>query len=101
MDAPVITGALLSGGSLTVTGYIGTSPGQPLFSGARVEIFLSDGVVGNMGGGQQLLGVLPDAADGTFSGTFAVSGVNAGDVVSATSTGAYTSEFGANILVGP
>jgi len=31
----------------------------------------------------------------------AVSGVNAGDVVSATSTGAYTSEFGANVLVGP
>jgi len=54
-----------------------------------------------MGEGKQLLGVLTAAADGALSGIFAVSGVNAGDVVSATSTGAYTSEFGANGLVGP
>jgi hypothetical protein len=74
---------------------------QTAFSGAQVEIFLSHGAVGSMGEGKQLLGVLTAAADGTFSGTFAVSGVNAGDVVSATSTGAYTSEFGANGMVGP
>ncbi len=101
MDAPVITGASLSGGSLTVTGYIGTSPGQTVFGSAQVEIFLSQGTVGSIGEGRQLLGVLTAAADGAFSATFAVSGVNAGDVVSATSTGAYTSEFGANVLVGP
>ena len=74
---------------------------QTAFSGAQVEIFLSHGTVGSMVEGRQLLGVLTAAADGAFSGIFAVSGVNAGDDVSATSTGAYTSEFGANGMVGP
>ncbi|MCS6941036.1 MAG: right-handed parallel beta-helix repeat-containing protein [Roseiflexaceae bacterium] len=101
MDAPVISVAWLSGSSLTVTGYIGTTPGQTLFSGARVEIFLSQGVAGARGEGRVLLGVLTAAANGTFDGTFTVSEVSAGDVVSGTATGAYTSEFGANIVVTP
>jgi hypothetical protein len=101
MDAPVISVAWLSGSSLTVTGYIGTAPGQTLFSGARVEIFLSQGMAGARGEGSMLLGALTAAADGTFGGTFTVSGVSAGDVVSGTATGAYTSEFGANVVVTP
>jgi hypothetical protein len=101
MDAPVISVAWLSGSSLTIVGYIGTAWGQALFSGARVEIFLSQGTAGARGEGRVLLGVLTAAADGTFGGKFTVSGVSAGDVVSGTATGAYTSEFGANVLVTP
>lgn len=101
MDAPVISVAWLSGSSLTVAGYIGTAPGQTVFSGTRVEIFLSQGPAGVRGEGGILLGVLTAAADGTFGGTFTVSGVSAGDVVSGTATGAYTSEFGVNVAVTP
>lgn len=101
MDAPVISVAWLSGSSLTIAGYIGTAPGQAVFSGARVEIFLSQGTAGAQGEGRRLLGVLTAAADGAFGGTFTVSGVSAGDVVSGTATGAYTSEFGANAAVTP
>ncbi len=101
MDAPVISVASLSGSALTIEGYIGTAPGQTLFGGARVEIFLSQGTAGAHGAGRILLGALTAAADGTFSGTLTVSGVSAGDSVSGTATGAYTSEFGANVLVTP
>ncbi|NWG21265.1 MAG: right-handed parallel beta-helix repeat-containing protein [Chloroflexi bacterium] len=101
IDTPVFTTVWLSGSNLTVSGYVGSAPGQTAFGGARVEIFLSQGVAGAPGEGQLLLGVATTAADGTFGATFSVSGVSAGNVISGTATGAYTSEFSLNALVTP
>ena len=41
MDFPVIQSAVLSGTTLTVSGYIGTAPNDTDFAGARVEFFES------------------------------------------------------------
>jgi CSLREA domain-containing protein len=100
MDYPVITSALLSGTSLFVQGYIGSTPGDSDFAGARVEIFKSDNDPSGHGEGQVYLGFLSADASGNFSGSLSVSGISPGDPLSATATATdaqgNTSEFGAN-----
>jgi uncharacterized repeat protein (TIGR01451 family) len=97
IDHPVFTSAVLAGSSLTVAGYVGTAPGQTAFSNSRIEIFESDGDGSGFGEGQTYLGFLTSSgSSGDFSGSLTVSGVAAGDRITATATGgANTSEFGA------
>jgi hypothetical protein len=98
MDRPVFTSASLAGTLLTVTGYIGTAPGDTDFANSRVEIFESDA----SGDGRTYLGFLT-TADGSFSGTIDVTGL--GLAISDTITGTATdpsgnsSEYGANQTV--
>ncbi len=98
MDFPVFTSVLLSGTTLTVTGYVGSAASQPTFGDARVEIFRSDLDASGYGEGQVYLGFVTTDASGNFSGALAVSGLAEGDQITGTATdGANnTSEFGAN-----
>jgi uncharacterized repeat protein (TIGR01451 family) len=102
MDFPVFTSALLSGTTLTVTGYVGSAAGQSLFAGARVEIFKSDLDPSGNGEGQTYLGFLTADASGNITGSLTgVSGLSVGDKITGTATdaGNNTSEFGANVTV--
>ena len=101
MDYPVLSSTTLVGNVLTVTGYVGSLPGQAPFGDARVEIFQSDNDPSDYGQGQTYLGYLTTDASGLFSGSFSVSGLNPGDSLTATATSAEnnTSEFSANVLV--
>jgi MSHA biogenesis protein MshQ len=102
MDSPVFTSAQLAGSALYVAGYVGSASGQATFAGARVEVFRSDNDASGYGEGQTYLGSLYADANGAFAGTFNVSGVAAGDRLTATATDASsnsTSEFGANAQV--
>ena len=105
MDSPVITGATLSGSTLTVAGYVGSAPSQATFANSRVEVFVSDGSASSYGQGQTYLGFLTSDASGNFAGSLAVpSGVTVLRGVTkltgtATDTANNTSEFGANFLV--
>ncbi|HEY7759918.1 MAG TPA: DUF2341 domain-containing protein, partial [Burkholderiales bacterium] len=103
MDFPVIQSASASGGTLTVTGYIGTAPNDTDFAGARVEFFESPDAAGVNGEGRTYLGFLPANASGNFSGSFAAGGLLAGDRVTATATdgSGNTSEFGVNVVATP
>ena len=56
---PELKPVTLDGATLTVSGYVGSAPGQPLFAAARVELF-QDGAAG-----QTYLGAL--TADGVAS----------------------------------
>ncbi len=96
MDFPVFTSAILAGGSLTVTGYVGSAPGQATFGGARVEVFQSDNDASGFGEGRTFLGFLTANASGNFSGALAAPGLVIGDQITATATDASnnTSEFG-------
>ena len=113
MDFPVITEALLTGNSLSLTGYIGTTPGQVLFADSRVEFFISsfDGVINPNpivtndvypyhGEGKTYLGFLTSDASGNFAGILDVTGfgLGAGDWLTSTATDPVenTSEFGEN-----
>lgn len=102
MDFPVFTVAALSGTTLTVKGYVGSASGQAAFSGATVQIFKSDLDPSGYGEGRTLLGTLTADASGGFSGAFPISGLAAGDKITATATdgSSNTSEFGANVSVG-
>ena len=104
MDFPVFTSALLAGTSLTVTGYVGSAPGQATFANARVELFVADADPTGFGEGRTHLGSLTADASGNFAGTLTVAGLATGDRLTATATDAAgnTSEFGPNaIIVGP
>jgi CSLREA domain-containing protein len=99
MDYPVFTAASLSGTTLTISGYIGTAPNDTDFANARVEIFKSDNDASGNGEGQTYLGFLTADANGNFSGSLTVSGLFAGDQMTATATDTSnnTSEFGPNL----
>jgi hypothetical protein len=98
MDYPVFTSAILSGTSLTVTGYVGSAPGQSTFGSARVELFKSDNNASGYGEGQTYLGFVASDASGNINSSLTVSGLTAGDKITATATDGSnnTSEFGAN-----
>jgi hypothetical protein len=103
MDFPVIQSATLIGTSLTVSGYIGTAPGNATFAGTRVEFYASPDATGANGEGQTYLGFLTADASGNFSGVLTVSGLAVGDhITGAAIDGANnTSEFGVNVTVNP
>jgi uncharacterized repeat protein (TIGR01451 family) len=113
MDFPVITGSILNGSNLTISGYVGSASGQALFANSKVEFFKSsyDGstnpnpIITNdsspyHGEGKTYLGYLTAGADGNFSGNFDVlgKGLIEADWVTATAadTAGSTSEFGEN-----
>ncbi len=98
MDKPVFTLVGLSGTTLTVAGYVGSSSApSATFAGARVEIFKADA----SGQGKTYLGFLTTDATGHFGGSLTVGGVVVGDKLTATATDAAndTSEFGATASV--
>jgi len=101
MDYPLFTSAVISGATLTVSGYIGIAPNDTDFANARVEIFKSDDDASGYGESQIYLGFLMADANGNFSGSLIVSGVSTGDKVTGTATDASnnTSEFGPNFTV--
>ena len=101
MDYPVFTSANFDGSNLTVSGYVGSAPGQSTFANARVEIFKSDNHYLGYGGGRVYYGFLTADASGNFSGTIAASGLADGDKITGTATDASgnTSEFGVNYLL--
>ena len=101
MDLPVISTAILSGGNLTLDGYVGNMPASPTFVNARVEFFISSNNPTGWGEGQTYLGFLTTNASSQFSGSIAVAGVNVGDEITATATdpAGNTSEFALNVAV--
>src|SRR3989304_764923 len=101
MDFPVFTSTLLTGSTLTVSGYVGSAPNQSTFANARVEIFKSDNDPSGYGEGQTFLGFLTADASGNFSGSLTVSGLSAGDRITGTATDGSnnSSEFGGNATV--
>ncbi len=101
MDQPVFSTSTLSGTTLTVTGYVGSAPGQATFANVRVEIFRSSIDPGGYGEGQTFLGFLTTDANGNFSGSLTVSGLAVGNRITGTATDAAnnTSEFGVNSAV--
>jgi uncharacterized repeat protein (TIGR01451 family) len=102
MDFPVFTNAVLNGTSLTVVGYVGNAPNQATFANARVEVFKSDNDPSGYGEGPTYLGFVTADANGNVNSTITgISGLGAGDKVTATATDAAnsTSEFSGNIAV--
>jgi hypothetical protein len=117
MDYPIFDIATLTGTTLSVSGYVGSAPGQSTFAGARVEIFeanntpasqdgeiiVGDGLSVPHGEGTTYLGFLTTDASGNFSGPIDVTGkgllVGEGITGTATDGTNNTSEFGANKLV--
>lgn len=93
MDFPVLTHANLVGNTLTLAGYVGSAPNQAAFGGARVEFFVASAT----GSGQTYLGSLTTDANGNFSGSLAVSGLDDTQRITATATlaSAGTSQFAA------
>ncbi|HEU4620753.1 MAG TPA: hypothetical protein VFS42_00885 [Burkholderiaceae bacterium] len=100
-DYPVITAALLSGTSLTLSGYVGSAAGQTAFANARVEFFKAAADGTNYGEGQTYLGFLTTDANGNFTGTLTGLSLSVGDVITATATDTSnnTSEFGRNVTL--
>ncbi len=100
IDYPVIIFARLNGTSLTVNGYVGSTPNQSTFANTRVEFFQSDNSPSGYGQGRKYLGNLTADTNGNFNGTLTVSGIAKGDKITATATdaGNNTSEFGPNIV---
>ncbi len=115
MDYPVFTTATLTGGTLSVAGYVGSAAGQAVFANATVEIFRADNTPADqngevvLGDGQSLphgegrtyLGQLTADSSGNFSGSLTPGSLSVGDSITATATspGNDTSEFGANFVV--
>jgi trimeric autotransporter adhesin len=120
MDYPIITSSTLSGGTLTVQGYVGNAAGgSATFANATLEFFLAadDGnnngkvfssdpgsVSQPHGEGKTYLGTLTTDGSGNFSGNLTVpAGVTLqlGDLLTATATDSVgnTSEFSANASV--
>jgi uncharacterized repeat protein (TIGR01451 family) len=106
MDFPVLTSASVSGSSLTVSGYVGTAPGQTLFANARADVFVADNDFTGYGQGRDYIGTLIADASGNFSGTLTIPGgvtvTNNVTPFTATATDASgnTSEFGLNRVAG-
>jgi CSLREA domain-containing protein len=100
MDYPVFTSVVISGTTLTVSGYIGTAPADIDFANTRVEVFESDNDGSGYGEGLRYLGALTTTTTGDFGGTLTVSGLVAGERVTGTATDPSnnTSEFGPNFI---
>ena len=98
MDYPVFTSASISGTALTVTGYVGTAPGQAVFGLSRVEVFASDNDPSGYGQGETYLGYVTTDTLGNFAGVLSVAGLAPGTEVTGTATDGCnnTSEFGAD-----
>jgi VCBS repeat-containing protein len=95
MDKPILSQSDLVDNLLTVSGYVGSAPGQSTFANARVEFFKSSTATG-AGQGQVYIGFLTTDTSGNFTGTLNVTGlgVTLSDHVTATATlNAATSEF--------
>jgi hypothetical protein len=101
MDFPVIQSAVLTGTTLTVSGYVGAAPNDTDFAGARIEFFRSPDAAGANGEADVYLGFLTADASGNFSGTLTVSSLAVGNRITATATdtSSNTSEFGVNATV--
>ena len=101
MDTPLIATGTLDAGNLTVSGYVGSAAGQSVFANATLEFFKAANDGSGYGQGQTYLGTLTADASGNFSGSFAVSGLGVGDLITATAIDASgnTSEFSANFTV--
>ncbi len=107
MDKPVISRADLVGNALTVSGYVGSAPGQSNFANGRVEFFKSSTSMG-AGQGQLYLGNLTTDSFGNFTGAVDVTGLGltASDSITSSFTlSNATSEFsvvrGANVAPSP
>ena len=118
LDYPVITSAFLESGTLTVTGFVGSAPGQGAFANVELDFMVADNapadqngevVVGDTlsephGEGPTFIDTCTAAGDGTFSCALTVPGpvtLDGGDFITALAfdgTG-NTSEFGANAEV--
>lgn len=104
MDSPVITRAIVNGSSFVVEGYVGNVASSATFANARVEFFRAAADPSGSGEGRTYLGTLTTNSTSQFSGSFAVVGLTAGDVITATATdpSGNTSEFGVNFTsIGP
>jgi len=101
MNYPVFTKVYLVGNTLSVTGYIGTSGSQLVFSFNRVEIFIPDNDPSGHGEGKVYLGHVSTGLGSSFSGSFTVSGLAVGDLITGTATDVVndTSEFAANAAI--
>ena len=101
IDVPVFTAASLSGGTLTVAGYVGSAPSQSTFGGCRIELFKADNDASGYGEAPTFLGALTADANGNFSGTLTGVALAATDKISATATDAAnnTSELAGNVFV--
>jgi MSHA biogenesis protein MshQ len=104
MNYPVITGAGITGTTLSVIGYVGSATGQTAFGSATVEVFKSSAASSGYGDGQTYLGTLTTDSYGNFAGTLTVpSSLNLaiGSPLTATATDSNgdTSEFGPNFLI--
>ena len=101
MDFPILTVATLNGTTFSVVGYVGSAVNQSTFASARVELFKSSNDASGYGEGKTYLGFLTSNASGNLCGSITVSGLAAGDNVTATATDASgnTSEFGPNFTV--
>jgi trimeric autotransporter adhesin len=120
MDYPIITSSTLSGGTLTVQGYVGNAAGgSAAFANVTLEFFLAADDGNNNGKvfisdpasvslphgeGKTYLGTLTTDGSGNFSGNLTVpAGVTlqVGDSLTATATDSVgnTSEFSANASV--
>jgi uncharacterized repeat protein (TIGR01451 family) len=100
MDTPAFTTMTLVGSTLTISGYVGSAPGQTTFASASVQVFKSDNDSSGYGEGQTYLGTLTADSSGNFSGTLTAS-LTLGDKITGTATDASnnTSEFAANATV--
>ena len=101
MDYPVITSASVSGGILTVAGYVGSAANQSTFANAHVEFFKSAADSSGYGEGQTYLGYLTTDASGNFNDSLPGFGLVSGDQLTATATDSSnnTSEFGPNFQI--
>src|SRR6185369_6949365 len=99
MDMPLLSGAVLTGASLSVSGSL--AAGSSAFTGSRIEVFEDDGDASGFGEGRVFLGATTIASNGWFALTLPSSGVAVGDRITATATDAAgnTSEFGAYVTV--
>jgi trimeric autotransporter adhesin len=116
LDYPVFTSVVVSGTTLSVSGYVGSAAGQPTFGNALIEIFRADNTPANQDGpvivgdgksvphgeGRSYLGSLTADASGNFSGSLTVPGVAASDSFTATATlASSTSELSPNAAQQP
>ena len=118
MDYPVFQTVTLDGGSLTLTGFVGSGTGQSAFGGATIELYKADNspadqdgliitsgsVTAPHGEGRTYITTITAAANGTFNVTTPVTGLSIGDLITATATSTAapannTSEFSADFLV--
>jgi trimeric autotransporter adhesin len=120
IDYPIMTSSTLSGGILTVKGYVGNAAGgSSTFANATLEFFLADDDGNNNGKvftsdpgsvsqphgeGKTYLSTLTTDGSGNFSGNLTVPAgvtVKLGDSLTATATDSVgnTSEFSANAVV--